>query len=92
MITNTVLKTVEGEEDDLALHTRLCEQRYLQLLDKFDQVDLKFERIDRRLDEIKDILGRDKNDNTALYLKWAGAIIGLLGTFALGLVTHLLLK
>lgn len=91
-MTNTVLRTVQGEDTDLALHTKLCEQRYLQLLEKFDVVDQKFERIDRRLDEIKVILEKNKTDNTHLYLKWAGAIIGLLGTFALGLVTHLLLK
>lgn len=87
MTENSVIETLPNEANDLGLHVALCEQRYLQLITKFDSVDAKFEKIENMLVEIR---GTIKKDTTDSYLKWAGAIIILLGSALLGVVTHLI--
>jgi tetrahydromethanopterin S-methyltransferase subunit G len=51
-------------------------------------VDHKFDKIENMLVEITDKLKKDTTDN---YLKWGGAIIGILSTTLIGLVIKLLL-
>jgi len=87
-----LIASIPAESDNLSLHVQLCEQRYLQLLSKFDDVDRKFTRIEDTLVAIKNSIETKEEAHTEKYLKWAGVIIGLLGTFSLGLVTHLLFK
>jgi tetrahydromethanopterin S-methyltransferase subunit G len=87
-MSNEILASLEAEQTDLSLHVQLCEQRYLQLLSKFDAVDHKFDKIENMLVEITDKLKKDTTDN---YLKWGGAIIGILSTTLIGLVIKLLL-
>jgi hypothetical protein len=87
-----LIASIPAEADNLSLHVQLCEQRYLQLLSKFDDVDRKFTRIESTLLDIKNTIEAKEEAHTEKYLKWAGVIIGLLGTFSLGLVTHLLFK
>ena len=57
MTDNTIIETVLAESDNLALHVQLCEQRYLQLLNKFDSVDNRLERLETMLMEIKESIG-----------------------------------
>lgn len=92
LMENQIILPLEEEETDLALHSKLCSQRYQQLLGKFDHVDSRLDRLELHVVEIKNALSGLTNDNNKTYLKWAGFIIGLLSTFSLGLVTHLLLK
>ena len=92
MQTNNIIDTIPGESDNLALHVQLCEQRYIQLLTKFDQVDQRFNNIEVVLLEIKNKIDKKEEAHNEKYLKWAGVIIGLLATFSIGLVTHLLFK
>lgn len=87
-----IINTIPGESENLALHVQLCEQRYIQLLNKFDSVDSKFEKLEDMLLEIKDTIKGDERENTSRYLRWAGAIISVLSTIVIGLVTHLLFK
>lgn len=87
-----IIAAIPAEQDNLALHVQLCEQRYLQLLNKFDQVDHKFDRIESTLIEIKNSINTKESAHTEKYLRWAGVVIGLLGTFCIGLITHLLVK
>jgi hypothetical protein len=89
---NSVIASLPAESENLAIHVQLCEQRYLQLLNKFDQVDTKFEKIETMLVDIKTVIKQDEKENTSLYLKWAGALIGVLSTTLIGLVVHLLIK
>lgn len=91
-IDNQLIHSVEEEETNLELHVKLCEQRYRQLTSKLDHVDARLNRLEGHIVDIKDVIVSVNNNTSATYLKWAGAIIGLLGTFSLGLVTHLLLK
>ena len=80
MIDNQVLGSVAAEADNLALHVQLCEQRYLQLISKFDSVDQRFEKLETVLCEIKDHLGNNDANRYKTYLAWSGAAItGLIG-------------
>jgi len=89
---NSIIGSVPAESENLAIHVQLCEQRYLQLLSKLDTVDNKFEKIETMLVDIKTVIKQDEKENTSLYLKWAGALIGVLSTTLIGLVVHLLIK
>ena len=88
MTDNTIIETVLAESDNLALHVQLCEQRYLQLLNKFDSVDHRFERLETMLMEIKESIGDSRIEVYKKYLSWAGIAI----TALLGVVVHYLMK
>jgi hypothetical protein len=93
MRSNTaIIERMPGEVTDLALHVNLCEQRYIQLIDKFDRVDQRLDAIEGVLVDIKTTIAADKKDNTEKYLKWAGTIIVVLSSALVGVVTHLLFK
>ena len=85
---NTIIETVPAEADNLALHVQLCEQRYLQLLTKFDSVDARFERLETMLLEIKESINNSQIEVYKKYLSWAGIII----TALLGIVAHNIIK
>lgn len=92
MMEHQIILPLEEEETNLELHTKLCSQRYQQLLSKFDHVDNRLDRLELHVVEIKDAITGINTNTSSTYLKWAGVIIGLLGTFSLGLVTHLILR
>jgi len=83
-----IIETIKGESTDLALHVELCEQRYIQLIHKFDTVDERLGRIDAMLLDIKQVISNEKSDTYKTYLGWAGFIIVAL----VGAITHLLTK
>ena len=59
MNTNVyVLPTLED-------HLSECEARYQHLLDRFDQVDVKFARIESGLSEIKNLLSNGRYKTSA---------------------------
>lgn len=87
-----IIETLPNEETDLALHVQLCEQRYIQLINKFDHVDGRLDKIETALKEIRDSVTNKETANIERYLKWGGALIGILATAVIGLVTHLLFK
>jgi hypothetical protein len=88
MSATNIIDHMPGEAKDLALHTALCEQRYLQLINKFDQVDARLDNIEEMLVGIRTQLSTDQTAQFKMYLAWAGVIImGLAG--ALG---HFILK
>jgi peptidoglycan hydrolase CwlO-like protein len=90
-----IIEKIEGEETDLSLHVKLCEQRYNQLLSKFDSVDEKFKKIEVKFDtveahilEVKEKIASIGSTTDRMYLKWAGFIIVTL----LGIVIHFIVK
>lgn len=83
-----IIDTVAGEENSLELHVKLCEQRYKQLIGKFDTVDHRLDKLEQHLLEVKDAINGIGGEATKTYLKWAGVIILTL----LGIVTHFILK
>lgn len=85
---SNIIETIPGESSDLALHVQLCEQRYMQLISKFDVVDIRLDKIETMLVEIKTALGSAKSDTYRTYLVWAGAVIVTL----MGAVVHLLTR
>ena len=88
MSENNIIERMPGESTDLALHTALCEQRYSQLINKFDQVDTRLDKIEAMLVAIKEQLSTDQTAQFKMYLAWAGVLIaGLAGT-----LSHFILK
>lgn len=88
LMEHQIILPLEEEETNLELHTKLCSQRYQQLLSKFDHVDHRLTVLESHIVDIKDaIISINKNTNST-YLKWAGAIIGLLSTTVIGLLFH----
>lgn len=87
-----LIEKVDAEENNLALHVQLCEQRYHQLLKKFDHVDQRFEKIETVLLEIKDRLVNDDSDKYKTYLKWAGIVISLVVTASVTIIARLLVS
>lgn len=85
-----IIDTVPGEEDSLELHVRLCEQRYKQLIGKFDVVEHRLDRLEGHIVDVKDAISSIGKNTSATYLKWAGTIIGVLITLVVGLIYHLL--
>lgn len=79
-----LIETLEQESTDLALHSKLCAQRYKQIIDKLDTVDERLDRIDAVLLEIKDTIAHDEVGKYKTYLSWAGVVI----TSLLGLVIY----
>ena len=43
---------IHGEDEDLAVHVSVCEQRYLTLAEKHEKIQEKFKEIDLKLGEI----------------------------------------
>ena len=87
-MSTQVIDRVEGEETNLALHVQLCEQRYIQLITKLDQVDQTQREIKEALTEIKTALGKEEAAKLRTYLSWAGVVIVSL----LGAVLHLVTR
>jgi hypothetical protein len=91
-MSNELIASLPQESTDLSLHVQLCEQRYIQLINKFDRVDSKFEKLETMLVEIKNTIKSEEKENTNRYLKWAGAIIGVLSSLSIGMALHLWFK
>ena len=85
-MTTQLIETVTEETTNLALHVQLCEQRYLQLLNKFDQVDARLDQIAATLGDINERIGRNQHAQLQTYLTWAGVVIVAL----MGTVLHLI--
>ena len=87
-MSNAVIETMTEEGSNLALHVQLCEQRYLQLLHKFDQVDASLDKITATLVIIQSKLETEQSTRLRTYLSWAGVVIVSL----LGAVVHLVTR
>ena len=87
-MSNSIIETIEGEATNLALHVQLCEQRYLQLLTKLDQVDDSLKQMHVIINEIRENLDTQGSARLRTYLTWAGVII----TSLLGAVMHLITR
>jgi hypothetical protein len=85
-----IIEVVEGEEADLALHTKLCSLRYQQLLNKFDQVDQRLDALTALCADIKDSIVSIRTSTQTTYLKWAGFIIVFLSGLIGGLISHVI--
>lgn len=79
-MSTQVIERMSGEDTNLALHVQLCEQRYIQLISKLDQVDATLADIKATLHTITIKLERDESSKLKTYLSWAGVVIvALLG-------------
>ena len=79
-MSTQVIERMAGEDTNLALHVQLCEQRYIQLISKLDQVDHALDAIKTTLTLINTKLDNQEATKLRTYLGWAGAVIvALLG-------------
>jgi len=74
----SVIGPIPEESESLRLHVDLCAQRYNQLINKFDEVDERLDRITVMCEEIKQSSNATQKENFVRYLTWAGAIITVL--------------
>lgn len=84
-----VIETLPNEAQDLGLHVQLCEQRYVQLINKIDRVEEKFDKLEKSIVELKDSLISEDQQTIERYLKWAGIVISILASAVVGLVLHI---
>lgn len=75
---NDIIGSIEVEETDLVTHTRLCHMRYLQIINKFDTVDAKFDRLETLVLAVKASVENMKVTTQKDYLKVSLYIIGIL--------------
>lgn len=91
MSDNDIIGSVAAEETDLATHTRLCHMRYLQIINKFDNVDRKFDKLETLILEVKEGVDNMKLSTRKDYLNISLYIIGLLITVVGFLVVRYIL-
>lgn len=75
---NDIIGAVDAEETDLATHTRLCHMRYLQIINKFDTVDAKFDKLEQLVLAVKASVDNMQVSTQKDYLKVSLYIIGIL--------------
>jgi hypothetical protein len=78
MTDNEIIGAIDAEETDLATHTKLCHMRYLQIINKFDVVDEKFDKLEALVLEVKAAVDDMKVGTQKDYLKVTLYIIGIL--------------
>jgi len=92
MTDNQIILPLEEEATNLELHTKLCAQRYQQLIGKLDTVDTRLDRLEVYIIDIKDALKNDDAKKYKTYLSWAGmaitVIIGASATIIARLLVH----
>jgi hypothetical protein len=86
----SIIESLTAEETDLKLHVDLCAQRYIQLINKFDEVDQRLTNLNTLCVEIKESINTIKSSTQMTYLKWAGFIIVLLTSVVGALIGRLI--
>ena len=72
------IENIEAERTNLELHVDLCAQRYNQLIIKFDEVDRRLDHLTQLCSEIKESVTTVRTNTTQTHLHWAGAVIAIL--------------
>jgi len=76
------------ETQDLATHVEICAIRYQGIADKFEAVDATLSRIDANLNEIKEMINRQRDAKFNTMVTTAGTVIVAL----LGVLGYLIVK
>jgi hypothetical protein len=64
----SIFPLIEGEENDLALHTKICAERYKDLDNRLDTLEKKVDKIDAKIDT-------NKSDIVKALIATAGTVI-----------------
>ena len=83
-----VQRLIQLDKKDVFRYASLQSEFAVQLLNKFQLVDHRLDKIESMLVDIKQSLGNKKSDTLKTYLNWAGVVIVAL----LGAVLHLITK
>lgn len=65
-----VLNLIPGEDKDLELHVNLCQQRYSELSEKIDNLNLKTQNTIEALTELKDLIIASKEAGVGSLNRW----------------------
>jgi hypothetical protein len=72
----SIFPLIDGEEDDLALHTKICAERYKEL-------DSRLSSLEAKVDKLVDLIASTKNDMNKALIATGGtvvvSVIGLIG-------------
>jgi hypothetical protein len=72
----SIFPLIEGEENDLALHTKICAERYKDL-------DSRLSSLETKVDKLVDLIASTKHDMTKAMIATGGtvvvSVIGLIG-------------
>lgn len=86
-----LIKNIDAERESLDIHVDICAQRYLQLINKLDSVDQRFDRLESVVSDIHQRLTSTHTDTLKTYLTWASVIIaGLISTVGYLLATFVI--
>lgn len=91
-MANDIIDPLVEEETDLALHTKLCAQRYQRINDSFTRIDSRLDKMESTLVEIKEVISKDTRDNYKMYLAWASGLITVLVGSTGFLLAHFVFK
>ena len=80
------------ESESLPAHVSICQERYKQLDLRLNSVEQHLIKIDNILVEIRDSVAQQQQDNSKMFLTWAGVVITtLIGTCGY-LIAHYVIK
>lgn len=77
----SIFPLIEGEENDLALHTKICAERYKDL-------DARLISVENKMDKLVDLVASIKSDMTRTMIATGGTIV----VSIIGLVSVILTK
>jgi uncharacterized protein YlxW (UPF0749 family) len=81
----SIFPLIDGEENDLALHTKICAERYKDL-------DQRLEKVENKLDDVSNRVETVKKDLKITLIQAVAAIIvallGATGTIVGVIITH----
>jgi hypothetical protein len=77
-----VISIIPGEDKDLELHVNLCQQRYTELSEKIDRLDLNLKHTADTLLELKDLIMAQKEAGIGSLNRWIiialSSVVGIL--------------
>lgn len=82
----SIFPLIDGEENDLSLHTKICAERYKELDLRLEKVEIKLDLVSNRVETVK------KDLKITLIQAVAAIIVSLLGatgTIVGVIITHI---
>ena len=82
----SIFPLIDGEENDLALHTKICAERYKDLDQRLEKVETKLDEVSIRVETVKKDLKITLIQAVAAIIV---ALLGATGTIVGVIITHI---
>lgn len=79
----------EIEKKSLEAHVEICAERYSNLETKLDSLEIRMDKIENHIVDIKDSLGKASGESNKTIITIGTAVFVALLTAVLGVVVHL---